>query len=90
VPAIRGDHIYTKAAQAATRSGRDKMNPTPTVGGGAGQWPEHYREDVAVAALHTQGVEPPRDTIARTIIDLAKTGERGPERLCEAALKASP
>jgi hypothetical protein len=49
VPAIRGDHIYTKAAQAATRSGRDKMNPTPSVGGGAGQWPEHYREDVAPA-----------------------------------------
>src|SRR5258705_349318 len=43
------DHIYTKAAQAATRSGRDKMNPTPSVGGGAGQWPEHYREDVAPA-----------------------------------------
>jgi len=25
------------------------MNPTPSVGGGAGQWPEHYREDVAPA-----------------------------------------
>jgi hypothetical protein len=44
--------------------------------------------ETAVAALHTQDVDPPRDTIARTIIDLAKTGERDPERLCEAALKA--
>jgi hypothetical protein len=42
-------------------------------------------------ALHTQGdVEPPRETIARIIIDLAKTGERDPERLCEAALNAVP
>ena len=47
--------------------------------------------ETAVAALHGQGdVEPPRDTIARTIIDLAKTGERDPERLCEAALNAVP
>jgi hypothetical protein len=45
--------------------------------------------ETAVAALPTQGdVEPPRDIIARMIIDLAKTGERDPERLCEAALKA--
>ena len=35
--------------------------------------------ETAVAALHSQGdVEPPRDTIARIIIDLAKTGERDP------------
>ena len=47
--------------------------------------------ETAVAALHTQGdVEPLRETIARIIIDLAKTGERDPERLCEAALKAVP
>jgi hypothetical protein len=47
--------------------------------------------ETVVAALHTRGdVEPPRDTIARIIIDLAKTGERDPERLCEAALKAIP
>jgi hypothetical protein len=47
--------------------------------------------ETAVVALHSQGVvEPPRDTIARIIIDLAKTGERDPERLCEAALKAVP
>ena len=39
VPAIRGDHIYTKAAQAATRSGRDKMNPTPSVGEARGNGP---------------------------------------------------
>ena len=45
--------------------------------------------ETAIAALHTRGdVDPPRDTIARIIIDLAKTGERNPERLCEAALKA--
>ena len=43
--------------------------------------------ETAVAALHSQGdVEPPRETIARIIIDLAKTGERDPERLCEDAL----
>jgi hypothetical protein len=46
--------------------------------------------ETAVAALHTRDVDPPRDTIARIIIDLAKTGERDPERLCEAALKAVP
>ena len=47
--------------------------------------------ETVVAALHTQGdVEPLRETIARIIIDLAKTGERDPERLCEAALKAVP
>ena len=47
--------------------------------------------ETAIAALHTRGdVDPPRDTIARIIIDLAKTGERDPERLCEAALKAVP
>jgi hypothetical protein len=47
--------------------------------------------ETALAALHTQGdVEPLRETIARIIIDLAKTGERDPERLCEAALKAVP
>ena len=47
--------------------------------------------ETAIAALHTRGeVDPPRDTIARFIIDLAKTGERDPERLCEAALKAVP
>ena len=33
------DHIYTKAAQAATRSGRDKMNPTPSVGEARGNGP---------------------------------------------------
>ena len=47
--------------------------------------------EMAIAALHTRGeVDPPRDTIARFIIDLAKTGQRDPERLCEAALKAVP
>jgi hypothetical protein len=47
--------------------------------------------ETVVAALYTRGdIEPPRDTIARIIIDLAKTGERDPERLCEAALKAVP
>ena len=46
--------------------------------------------ETAVAALHTraENVDPPRDTLARIIIDLAKAGERDPERLCEAALKA--
>jgi hypothetical protein len=47
--------------------------------------------ETAVAALHTRGdVDPLRDTIAHIIIDLATTGERDPERLCEAVLKAVP
>ena len=47
--------------------------------------------ETALAALHTKGdVDPPRDLIAGIIIDLAKTGERDPERLCEAALNGVP
>jgi hypothetical protein len=47
--------------------------------------------ETALAALHTKAdVDPPRDLIARIIIDLAKTGERDPERLCEAALNGLP
>jgi hypothetical protein len=44
--------------------------------------------ETVIAARYTRGdVDPPRDLIARIIIDLAKTGERDPERLSEAALK---
>jgi len=47
--------------------------------------------ETAVAALHTQGdVDPPRDMIARIIIELAKTGERDLERLFVAALNGIP
>jgi hypothetical protein len=33
-------------------------------------------------------VNPTRDTVAQKVIELAKAGERDPERLCEAALQA--
>jgi len=33
-------------------------------------------------------IDPLRDAVARKIIELAETGERDPERLCDAALKA--
>ena len=45
--------------------------------------------ETAIQALHTWEVlEPPREAIAKAIIDLAKGGERDPERLCDAALRA--
>jgi hypothetical protein len=44
-------------------------------------------EMALVALRHTDGVEPPRDAVARKIIELAKAGERDPERLCEGVLK---
>jgi hypothetical protein len=46
--------------------------------------------EMAVVALeHTDGiVNPTRDAVAKKIIELAKAGERDPERLCDAALKA--
>jgi hypothetical protein len=38
-----------------------------------------------VTLQHTDGiVNPTRDTLAQKIIELAKAGERDPERLCEA------
>jgi hypothetical protein len=43
----------------------------------------------ALQARRIWGVlDPPREAIAKAIIDLAKGGERDPERLCDAALKA--
>jgi hypothetical protein len=46
--------------------------------------------ETAVAAVRQRdGVDdPPRDRIAKAIIDLAQAGERDPERLWEAALNA--
>jgi hypothetical protein len=46
--------------------------------------------ETALASLGaTRGYEDPvRAALARSIIELAKAGERDPERLCEAALKA--
>ena len=44
--------------------------------------------ETAIQALRNRGVhDPPREAIAKAIIDLAKGGERDPERLCDAALK---
>jgi hypothetical protein len=45
--------------------------------------------ETAIQALRNWGdVDPPREAIAKAIVDLAKGGERDPERLCDAALKA--
>ena len=45
--------------------------------------------ETAIQALHNWGViDPPRETIARAIIEFAKAGERDPERLCDLALEA--
>ena len=47
-------------------------------------------EMALVALQRTDGiVNPTRDAVAQKIIDLAKAGERDPERLCEGALKAT-
>jgi hypothetical protein len=46
-------------------------------------------EMALVALQRTDGnVNPTRDTVAQKIIELAKAGERDPERLCGAALQA--
>jgi hypothetical protein len=45
--------------------------------------------EFAIQALHNWGVlDPPREAIARAIIDFAKAGERDPERLCDLAVEA--
>jgi hypothetical protein len=45
--------------------------------------------ETACQALRGQGLDdPPREAIARVIINLAKGGERNPDRLCDAALQA--
>ena len=45
--------------------------------------------ETALQALRSWGVsDPPREAVAKALIDLAKGGERDPERLCNEALKA--
>ena len=45
-------------------------------------------EMALVALQHTEGiVNPTRDAVAKKIIELAKAGERDPNRLCDAALQ---
>ena len=47
-------------------------------------------EMALVALQHADGVvSPTRDSVAQKIIELAKAGERDPERLCDEALKAT-
>jgi hypothetical protein len=47
-------------------------------------------EMALVAIQHADGlVAPTRDAVAQKIIELAKAGERDPERLCDEALKAT-
>ena len=45
--------------------------------------------EMALASLGSTPnyADPVRETVARKIIEFAKTGERDPERLCEGALK---
>ena len=46
-------------------------------------------EMALVALQRTDGaINPTREAVAQKIIDLAKAGERDPERLCDEALKA--
>jgi len=46
-------------------------------------------EMALVSLQRTEGiVNPTRDAVAKKIIELAKAGERDPERLCDAALQA--
>ena len=45
-------------------------------------------EMALVALHHTDGTaNPTREAVAQKIIDLAKAGERDPERLCDGALR---
>jgi hypothetical protein len=47
-------------------------------------------EMALVALQHADGlVAPTRDAVAHKIMELAKAGERDPERLCDGALKAT-
>ena len=47
-------------------------------------------EMALVTLQHADGpVAPTRDAVAQKIIELAKAGERDPERLCDGALKAT-
>ena len=47
-------------------------------------------EMALVILQHLEGpVAPTRDAVAQKIIELAKAGERDPERLCDVALKAT-
>jgi hypothetical protein len=46
-------------------------------------------EMALVALQRTDGiVNPTRETVAKKIIELAKAGERDPERLCDTALQS--
>jgi hypothetical protein len=47
--------------------------------------------EMAIVALQQADgtVSPTRDAVAQKIIELAKAGERDPERLCDGALKAT-
>jgi hypothetical protein len=47
--------------------------------------------EIALATLRpSEYTDPLREVVARKIIELAKAGERDPERLCEGALKDLP
>jgi hypothetical protein len=46
--------------------------------------------EIALATLRPPDSDPLREAVARKIIELAKAGERDPERLCDGALKDLP
>jgi hypothetical protein len=46
--------------------------------------------EMALASLRSGCTDPLREALARKIIEIAKTGERDPERLCEGALEDLP
>jgi hypothetical protein len=46
--------------------------------------------EMALASLRFECIDPLRETLARKVIELAKAGERDPERLCDGALKDLP
>jgi hypothetical protein len=46
--------------------------------------------EIALATLRPPDSDPLREAVAWKIIELAKAGERDPERLCDGALKDLP
>jgi hypothetical protein len=77
---------------ASKRSARGRVMPIRRFLDGQKFDPEIQRLmglafEMARAALHVEAQCPPADEIiARQIIELAKTGEHDPDRLCECAL----
>jgi hypothetical protein len=65
------------------------ISPGPQSRSGKGSSTGLAFEMALVTLKQRREIDPLRDAVARKIIELAETGERDPERLCDAALKAS-